>query len=76
MRHRNDFNSRFERTQRMGDWMFKFVAFFIGLVFVAIIALWIGYGFIAYKAIEAGPAAIGEKVGEFLKGVEDGRQGR
>ena len=59
----------------MHDWFFKFVFGMIILIFVAQILV---YGFLGVKTYDAvkdidTPHAAGAVIGEFMKGIEDGK---
>jgi hypothetical protein len=57
MFNRNNFDHRFDQSQRRFNTMFRVITTIIVLGFTAILAFWIFAGFLAYKAADG----IGEK---------------
>lgn len=65
--------NRFEKMQKDGERLEKFVKFFIGFVFIMIILSWIGYAVVAIFILK-NPDAIGGWVGELLGSMLGGVQ--
>lgn len=63
--------NRFEKTERDGRRLEKFVKFFIAFVFVMIILGWIGYGLVAMYIVK-NPDAIGGWIGELFNSMVEG----
>lgn len=49
----NDFNTRFQQSQRRFDIMFRVVSTLIAVVFVCIVLFWIGMGVLAVKTVDS-----------------------
>lgn len=65
--------NRFEKMERDGKRLEKFVKYFIGFVFVMTILSWIGYGVAAVFIIK-NPDTIGGWVGELIKPFLEGNK--
>jgi len=64
-----DFDLQFNRQRKFMNVVF--VAIFL-LSMTIVLSICIGYGYIGYKAIQAGPEGIGQELGKVLKGFEEG----
>ena len=62
------------RPKSKTPFIFRLVPIFIGFTFALLVAWWAIIGYATYYAIQQGPAYYGEKVGEFMRGVEQGQK--
>lgn len=60
----------FERMQKQGRRLEKFVKWFIAFVFIMIVISWIGYGVVAMYFIN-NPDSIGNWFSELIKGFSE-----
>lgn len=61
------------KRERKDDW-FSAIPYFIAFVFVVIIVFWITVVVTVYRASQAGPEGFGRAVGEFMRGIDEGRK--